>query len=195
MTGITECDFRGPPYVDLQRLPLIQKGVPRAKIVIEKARHSSTFMQDILQAIEKYLIGAMPTAALFIVLVIAYQFLVQGPLTAVLARRRALTEGAMEDARKAVAEAESKTAEYAERLRLARADVYKLREQRVKQWNAERDSALDTARRAAQEKVRQAKADFDTEAASARKVIEAAAADLAGQAVRAVLPAVAGGSR
>jgi F-type H+-transporting ATPase subunit b len=152
-------------------------------------------MQDILQAIEKYLIGAIPTAALFIVLVIAYQFLMQGPLTAMLARRRALTAGAMEDAHKAVAEAESKTAEYAEGLRLARADVYKLREQRVKQWNAERDTALDAARKAAGEKVRQAKAEFDVEAASARTAIQAAASDLAGQAVRAVLPAAAGGSR
>jgi len=152
-------------------------------------------MQDILQAIEKYLIGAIPTAALFIVLVIAYQFLVQGPLTAMLARRRALTEGAMEDARKAVADAEANTAEYAERLRLARADAYKLREQRVKQWNAERDAALDAARRAAGEKVRQAQAEFDAEAESARKTIQSAAADLAGLAVRAVLPAAAGGSR
>ena len=152
-------------------------------------------MQDILQAIEKYLIGAIPTAALFIVLVIAYQFLIQGPLTAVLAKRRALTEGAMEDARNAIAEAEAKTAEYAERLRLARADVYKLREQRVKQWSAERDTALDAARTAAGEKVRQAKAEFDTEAASARTVIQSATADLAGLAVRSVLPATAGGSR
>ena len=152
-------------------------------------------MQDILQAIEKYLISAIPTAALFIVLVFAYQILIQGPLTATLAKRRALTEGAMEDARKAIAEAESKTAEYAERLRLARADVYKLREQRVKQWSAERDTALDAARKAAGEKVRQAKAEFDTEAASARTVIQSATADLAGLAVRAVLPATAGGSR
>ena len=51
---------------------------------------------------------------------------------------------------KAVADAEAKTAEYAERLRLARADAYKLREQRVKQWNAERDTALDAARKAAE---------------------------------------------
>jgi len=152
-------------------------------------------MQDILQAIEKYLIGAIPTAALFIVLVVAYQYLVQGPLTVVLAKRRALTDGAMEDARKAIAEAESKTAEYAERLRLARADAYKLREQRMKQWTAERDTALDAARKAAGDKVRQAKAEFDAEAESARKVIQSATADLAGLAVRAVLPAAAGGSR
>ena len=56
-------------------------------------------MQDILQQLGELLINAIPTALLFIVLVLAYQFLVQGPLTAALQRRRALTEGAMEDAR------------------------------------------------------------------------------------------------
>ena len=152
-------------------------------------------MQDILQQLGDLMINAIPTALLFIVLVFAYQFLVQGPLTAVLAKRRALTEGAMEDARKAIAEAESKAAEYAMRLRQARAEAYKLREQRVKQWNGERDAALDTARKAAGQKVRQARAELDAEADAARKVIQASAADLAGQALRAVLPATAGGSR
>ncbi|MGO8757834.1 MAG: ATP synthase F0 subunit B [Terracidiphilus sp.] len=152
-------------------------------------------MHDIFQQLGELLIGAIPTALLFVVLVIAYQFLVQGPLTAVLAKRRALTEGAMEDARKAVAEAEAKAAEYAERLRLARADVYKLREQRVKQWSGERDAALDTARKAAGEKVRQAKAALEAEVADARTAIEASVSELAGQAVRAVLPLAAGGSR
>lgn len=152
-------------------------------------------MQLIVQQLEAMFLGAIPTTLLFIVLVAAYSVLVQGPLTAVLKKRRALTEGAMEDARKAVEQAETKTAEYAERLRLARADAYKLREQRVQQWNAERDTALDAARKAAGEKVRQAKAEFDAEADSARKTIQAAAADLAGLAVRAVLPAAAGGSR
>ena len=152
-------------------------------------------MQDILQQLGELLVGAIPTALLFIVLVFAYQFLVQGPLTAVLEKRRALTEGAMEDARKAISQAEAKTAEYAERLRLARADAYKLREQRAKQWSTERDAALDAARKTAGERVRQAKAGLEAEAASARRAIQAAAADLAGQAVRAVLPLAAGGSR
>jgi F-type H+-transporting ATPase subunit b len=150
---------------------------------------------QILQQLGDLLVSAVPTALLFLVLVLAYQFLIQGPLTAVLAKRRALTEGAMEDARNAIAEAESKAADYAERLRLARADVYKLREQRVKQWSAERDTALDAARRAAGDKVRQAKAEIEADAVAARKVIQSATADLAGLAVRAVLPATAGGSR
>jgi len=152
-------------------------------------------MQDVVQQLGQLLVGAIPTALLFIVLVICYQFLIQTPLTAVLARRRALTEGAMEDSRKAIALAEAKAAEYAERLRQARADALKLREQRVKQWQAERDAALDTARQSAGDKVRQAKAALEAEAASARDAIQASVAELAGQAVRAVLPAAAGGSR
>jgi F-type H+-transporting ATPase subunit b len=152
-------------------------------------------MQDIIQQLGQLLIGAIPTAILFIVLVIAYQFLVQGPLTAVLARRRALTEGAMEDARKAVAQAEAKAAEYAEQLRQARAEAFKVREQRAKQWNAERDAALDSARKVAGLKVQQAKAELEAEAESARKTIQGSIADLAGQAVRAVLPLAAGGTR
>ena len=152
-------------------------------------------MQDILKQLGDLLVSAVPTALLFLVLVFAYQFLVQGPLTVVLAKRRALTEGAMEDARNAIAEAESKAADYAERLRLARAEVYKLREKRVEQWSGERDTALDAARKAAGEKVRQAKAEIESDAATARKVIQSATADLAGLAVRAVLPAAAGGSR
>jgi F-type H+-transporting ATPase subunit b len=152
-------------------------------------------MQVIFQQLGVLLISAIPTAVLFIVLVIAYQILMQGPLTAILAQRRQRTEGAMEDARKAVAEAEAKAADYAERLRQAKAEAYKLREQRVQQWTAERDAALDEARKAAGEKVRQAKAELEAEVVSARTVIQAATADLATQALRAVLPLAAGGTR
>ena len=152
-------------------------------------------MQDILQKVGELLISSIPTALLFIVLVLAYQFLIQGPLSATLAKRRALTLGAMEDAQKAIAEAEAKAGEYAEQLRQARAETYKVREQRVKQWSAERDAALDIARKAAADKVRQAKAELEAEADSARNAIQASVADLAAQAIRAVMPVAAGGSR
>jgi len=107
-------------------------------------------MQLIVQELGSMFVGAIPTMILFIVLVVAYQLLVQGPLTATLKRRRELTEGAMEAAQKAIAEAETRTAEYATKLRQARAEVYKIREQRMKQWNAERETALDAARKAAE---------------------------------------------
>jgi F-type H+-transporting ATPase subunit b len=152
-------------------------------------------MQEILQQLGALLVGAVPTALLFIVLVLAYQFLIQGPLTATLKKRRALTVGAMDDARKAIERAEARTAEYAAKLRQARAEAYRLREERIQQWGRERDAALDAARKSAGDNVNQATAQVEAEAEAARKAIQASAAELAGQAIRAVLPAAAGGSR
>ena len=152
-------------------------------------------MQEIIQQVGSFLLGAIPTMVLFILLVLAYQFLVQGPLSATLKQRRARTVGAIEDAQKAIAHAEERAAEYAAKLRQARAEVYKVREQRVKQWNAERDAALDVARKASGVKVSQAKVELEAEAEGARQNLQASAGDLANQVMRAVLPVAAGGSR
>jgi F-type H+-transporting ATPase subunit b len=152
-------------------------------------------MHDILIQVGALLVGAIPTAALFIVLVVAYQLLIQGPLTETLKKRYALTEGAVEEARKAIELTEKRTADYAEKLRLARAEAYKIREQRFRQWNAEREASLESARKAASGRVGAARGEIDAEAAAARAVIEASSADLGRQALRAVLPATAGGSR
>jgi F-type H+-transporting ATPase subunit b len=137
----------------------------------------------------------VPTALLFVVLVLAYQFLIQGPLSKTLNERRARTEGAVEAAHQAIAQAEVKAAEYAAKLRQARAEVYTVSEQRVKQWIAEREAALEAARKTTAVKVLQARAGLEAEADQARQAIQAAAGDLADRVVRAVLPVAAGGSR
>jgi F-type H+-transporting ATPase subunit b len=152
-------------------------------------------MQELIQQLGTLLLGSVPTILLFIVLVLAYQFLVQGPLTATLKQRRARTEGAIEDAQKAIALAEARAAEYDAKLRQARAEVYKVREQRVKQRNTERDAALDAARKMAAVKVSQARAELEAEAAQAKVALQATAGGMASQVVRAVLPLAAGGSR
>jgi F-type H+-transporting ATPase subunit b len=152
-------------------------------------------MQEILQQLETLFIGSVPTILLFIVLVLAYQYLVQAPLTVTLVERRARTEGAVEDARKAIAEAEVRATEYEAKLRQARSEVFKLREARVKQWSAERDAAVELARKAAGVKVSQAKAELEAETAKARAAIQSSAGDLARQVLLAVLPVAAGGSR
>jgi F-type H+-transporting ATPase subunit b len=152
-------------------------------------------MQQILQQTAGLLIGSIPTALLFIVVVVAYQFLVQGPLSATLKRRRELTAGAMEEARQAIFHAEARAAEYAEKLREARIAAHKLREQRLKQLHGERDAALERARKAASARVSDARATVEGEVAAARNSIAASAGDLANLAVRVVLPQAAGGSR
>ena len=85
-------------------------------------------MQEILLQLETLFLSAIPTILLFIVLVLAYQFLIQGPLTKTLKERRARTEGAIEDAQKAMAEAEARAAEYAAKLRRHAPRSYKMRE-------------------------------------------------------------------
>ncbi len=140
------------------------------------------------------MLGAVPTMVLFIVLVWAYQLLIQGPLNATLKERYARTEGAREDARKAIELAGQRADDHAAKLRQARGEVYRAREQRVKQWNAERETALEAARKASGAKVSQAKAELEGEAEAARQNLQGAAKDLASQVVRAVLPQAAGGS-
>jgi F-type H+-transporting ATPase subunit b len=152
-------------------------------------------MNEILQQIGALLLGAVPTILLFVVLVLAYQLLVQDPLNRTLAERRAKTEGAIEDAHKAIAQAEAKAAEYADKLRQARSEIFKMREQRARQRNAERDTSLDAARKAAGTKVNQAKSEIDAEAERAKLTIQGSAGELANQVVRAVLPMTAGSSR
>ena len=152
-------------------------------------------MQETIRQLGDLLLSSLPTLFLFIVLVLAYQFLVQGPLSRTLKERRARTSGAVEEANKAIAAAEAKTADYAARLRQARAEVFRVREQRLQQWAQERDSALDVARKSALQQVLEAKVGLEAEAAAARKALLTGIDQLAEQVLRAVLPATAGGSR
>jgi F-type H+-transporting ATPase subunit b len=152
-------------------------------------------MQEMIQQLGGLFLASVPTLILFIALVLAYQILVQGPLSKTLAERRARTAGAVEAANKAVAAAEAKTDDYANRLRQARAEVFKVLEQRLQQWAQERDAVLDKARKASVQKVLEARLGLEAEAAAARNVVLAGADQLAEQVVRAVMPAAAGGSR
>jgi F-type H+-transporting ATPase subunit b len=152
-------------------------------------------MQAILSQLGDLLLGAIPTLILFVILVVAYQILVQGPLSRTLAERRARTAGAVEEAHKAISAAGSKADDYALKLREARSELFKVREQRVKEWTAERDRQLEAARKAASQKVADAKVELSKDADSARIALLASADQLVEQVVRAVMPATAGGTR
>jgi len=152
-------------------------------------------MQEIMQQLGDLVLSSVPTLILFILLVIAYQVLVQGPLSQTLKERRARTSGAVDQANDAIAAAEAKAAEYANKLRQARAEVFRAREQRLRQAAQERDTILDAARKAAIQRVLEARLGLEAEADSARNVVLAGADQLAEQVVRAVMPATAGGSR
>jgi len=143
---------------------------------------------DILNQLGGLVLGSVPTMIFFILLVIAYTVLVQGPLDKTLAERKARTSGAVDQARGAIAAAEAETAVYEDKLRSARSEIMAAREHRVKQWQAERDTALESARGVAQERVKVARQEIEAASASARQQIEGASAQLSEQILRAVLP-------
>ncbi len=146
-------------------------------------------MDEILQQLGELLIGSVPTILLFLVLVVAYEFLVYKPLMRMLEERRNRTTGAVEKAHDAIYAADAKAQEYETRLRAARMAVLKAREERVQQWNAEREKALEAARQQAHERILAAKSELDGEVVAARKTIESSADQLAGQILKAVLMA------
>ena len=92
-------------------------------------------MDETLHQLEGLLLGSVPTIFLFLFILVLYRFLVYGPLTRVLSERRALTDGAMEQASAAAAAAAAKAQEYEARLRAARLKIFQARQQRQQQWN------------------------------------------------------------
>ena len=146
-------------------------------------------MDLILKQLGDLVLGSVPTIILFVLLVIAYGFLVRRPLDKVLAERRARTTGAVDQARGAISAAEAETAVYEDKLRAAKAEIFAARDALRKQWVAERDAMLDAARMATQERVRGARAEIEQGANTARQQIEGMSAELSAQVLRVVLPA------
>jgi len=145
-------------------------------------------MDQLLPQIGDLVLGSVPTIILFVLLVIAYRYLLYGPLMRMLAERRERTQGAVEKAHAAIAAADAKTQEYEAKLRAARAEIFHRREQRLQQWNAQRDAALGSARLAAKERVGAARQAIEAQAAEARHQVETSADQLARQILKAVLP-------
>lgn len=145
-------------------------------------------VDQLLRQLGDLVLGSVPTMIIFLVLVVAYRFILYGPLVRMLAERRARTTGAVEAAHAAIAQADAKSQEYEAKLRAARAEIFHQRELRVQQWTAQKEAALASARLAAQERVAQACSLIEADAAAARKQIEASAAQLAAQVIQAVLP-------
>jgi F-type H+-transporting ATPase subunit b len=146
-------------------------------------------MDEILNQLGGLVLGSVPTMIFFLLLVVAYGLLVRRPLDRILAERRARTTGAVEQARASISAAEAKTADYEDRLRRARAEIFAAREKRLKQWNAERDQALAEARAATTVKVNAGKAEIEQSVATARRQIEDMSSELSEQILRAVMPA------
>lgn len=135
------------------------------------------------------MLGALPTMILFLVTLAAYRLLVHGPLKKILRQRYDRSQGAIDKAHAAIAAAEAKTAEYEERLRVARAGIFRERHERLHAIHLETEQALTEARLAAQERIAAALVQIEESAEAARVQLDSFIHDLTADVLRAVLPA------
>ena len=144
-------------------------------------------MDKVLHQIGELLLGSVPTIILLLLTWVVYNFVVHRPLMRVLDERRAKTEGAVEKAKRDIAAAETKAAEYEQRIREARQAVLKAAEERRRQIMEARAKTLAEAKAAAEAQVKAARAALEKEVAEARTRLQAESESLATVIVRAVL--------
>jgi F-type H+-transporting ATPase subunit b len=150
-------------------------------------------MDQTLKQLGELLLGAVPTVILLALLYVLYTAIVHKPLRRVLEERRSKTEGAVEKSRADIAAAEARTSEYEQRLREARAIVFRAQEARRKAALEARTAALNAARTKAQAQVQAAKAEIQKDREAAQAGLQAEAQALAAEIMRRVLePAGAG---
>jgi F-type H+-transporting ATPase subunit b len=146
-----------------------------------------------LQQLGELLLGSIPTVIMLAVLYALYTAIVHKPLRRVLEERRSKTEGAIEKSQADIAAAVARTGEYEQKLREARAAVFRAQEARRQGVVQARTSAVNEARKKAQAQIQAAKADIEGDRALAERGLQGEAAALAKEIVRRVLqPAGAG---
>jgi F-type H+-transporting ATPase subunit b len=144
-------------------------------------------MDETLRQLGGLLLGSIPTVILVALLYPLYTVIVHKPLRRVLDERRSKTEGAVEKSRADIAAAEARTSEYEQRLREARATVFRAQEARRKAALDARAAALNEARSKTQAQVQAAKADIEKDREAAQAGLQGEAQMLATEIMRRVL--------
>ena len=150
-------------------------------------------MDQTLKQLGELLLGSIPTVIMLALLYALYTVIVHRPLKRILDERHSKTEGAIEKSKADIAAAEARTAEYEQKLREARATVFRAQEAKRAASMQARATAVNKARSSAQAQVQVAKADIEKDRSAAEQGLQGEAAALAQEIVRRVLePAGAG---
>ena len=153
-------------------------------------------MDAILRQIGELLVSSIPTIIALLIVWVGYRFIIYGKLKQVLAQRRALTQGAIEQAQKEIAVAETRTLEYEQKVREARTQIFRAQQANRQRVMDERNAALAEARKQAGETSKRARAVLEKDVAEAKAVLEQQANALADRVIETVLkPALAAGGR
>ena len=126
-------------------------------------------MDQTLQQLGELLLGAVPTVIMLALLYLLYTVIVHKPLRRVLEERRSKTEGAVEKSKADISAAEARTSEYEQKLREARAAVFRAQEAKRQAAMQARAHAVTEARTKASAQVQAAKADIEKDRAAAER--------------------------
>ena len=144
-------------------------------------------MDETLREIGELLLQSVPTVIFMVLLYGLYSVLVHKPLVSVLAERRSKTEGAVEKARADMAEAESRTTEYEQKLRDARMVMFKSQEARRQEAAKARAAVVAEARTRAQAQILEARAAIEKDKVAAQETLQSESGRLAIEIIRMVL--------
>jgi len=144
-------------------------------------------MDQTFKQLGELLLGAVPTVILLASLYALYTTMVHKPLRRVLAERRGKTEGAVEKSKADIAAADARTGEYEQKLREARAAVFRAQEARRQAALQARSNAVNEARNKTRAQVQAAKADIESDRLAAETGLQSEAEALAKEIVRRVL--------
>ena len=144
-------------------------------------------MDQTLDQLGELLLGSVPTVILVGLLYALYTMIVHKPLRRVLDERRNKTEGAVEKSKADIATAAARTSEYEEKLRAARAALFRALEAKRQAAIEARANAISEARAKAQAQVEAAKAAIEADRTVAEKSLQREAEALAEEIARRVL--------
>jgi F-type H+-transporting ATPase subunit b len=113
-------------------------------------------MESLLTTVQQLIVRAVPTFVIFTLLYLYLRATLFRPLEKILAERRQATQGTREAADQALRRADSKAAEYEEKLRAARAELYKEQEEMRNRLRNGQSAQLAAAKEKIDWKIREA---------------------------------------
>jgi F-type H+-transporting ATPase subunit b len=144
-------------------------------------------MDKTLHALGEILLKAVPT---FFLVLLLHQYLKRmffKPLSAVLKQRYEATEGARQRAEQSLERAASKTKEYEEAMRAARAELYQAQDRLHKHLQEDQSAQVLAARQNAEAAVKQAKDGLAADVAVAQQTLAGESDRLANQIAETIL--------
>ena len=147
-------------------------------------------MEETLRQLGEIALGSIPTIIVFLIVYTAYRIIVHKPMTKVLADRYDRTEGAVQKAKADISAAEAKTSEYEQRLREARAAIFKAQEARRQAALNARADLVRVARERATAQVAEARKNIAAQTEAAKAQLRPESERLANEVIRIILKPV-----